>query len=231
MGVLGLILAATLARPAASEPILWLNPSGHLLIAGREAPARMNPGAKPVQTPVGLGIDFAAEKSGFLIPDYPILHLTRSLTIAAWVYVRRYSPNGFQSQLLFRGDDRNGLDPYQLSIESDGKAAFAVTGADGQIASVGVDIPLKTWVRITGSYDEETNEIKIYSGARLANTKDAPMHPFADLEAKSTPGLGIGNVQNDKGPHNQPMDGIVADVRLYDEALTPKAAGYEPIKG
>ncbi len=229
MSVVALVLAAAMARPASSEPVLWLNPAGQLLIGGREARGRLNAGAKTVQTPAGLGLDFSGGKSGFLIPDFPLLHLTRSMTVATWLYLRSYTPNGFQSQILFRGDDRSGLDPYHLSVESDGTVGFSIDSADGGQASVKANIPLKTWIRVTGSYDEETNEMRLYIGTRLAATVETPKHPFAELEAKSIPGVSIGNVQNDKGPHNQPLDGIVVDLRLYDEALTPKAAGYSTV--
>ena len=45
--------------------------------------------------------------------------------------------------------------------------------------------------------------------------------PFADLDPAFAPGVSVGNVQNDQGPHNQPLDGVVADLRLYATALTP----------
>ena len=212
--------------PADAVPVLWLNPGGQLLVAGRPVAARLTGGTKPVKTPVGLGLDFDGGHGGFLIPDFPVLRLTRSLTAAAWIYVRRYTPNGFQSQVLFRGDDRSGLDPYFISVENPGKVVFSINGADGGGASARADIPLKAWVRVTGVFDEEANEVRIYLGNRLVATTSTQLHPFAELRMADAPGVSIGNVQNDKGPHNQPMDGIVADVRLYDGVLTPREAGY-----
>jgi hypothetical protein len=51
-------------------------------------------------------------------------------------------------------------------------------------------------------------------------------HAFSELEQQYIPGVGIGNVQNDHGPHNQPLNGILADVRLYTRVTTPAETGF-----
>ena len=113
-------------------------------------------------------------------------------------------------------------------IESDGTVAFGISEANGNTAYVATEIPLKTWVRVTGSFDAGSGEIRLWLNDRLLATRFTLRRPFAALENGYAPGVGIGNVQNDHGPHNQPLNGTIADLRLYPEALDPADAGWHP---
>src|SRR3569833_93752 len=71
--------------------------------------------------PVG-GMTFAAGKHGqafsfdgsssIFVPDSPALAFTHSMAITAWIKPAAYPSN--QALIVFRGDDRVGLDPYYL---------------------------------------------------------------------------------------------------------------------
>ena len=60
--------------------------------------------------------------------DSNSLKLTHSLSIEGWIKVTGFpagSPTD-HGEILFRGDDRGGLDPYSLSVEPNGQILFMV---------------------------------------------------------------------------------------------------------
>ena len=116
--------------------------------------------------------------------------------------------------------------PYTLCVTRGGTAQLSVDGIDGSRTSVETEVPLRRWTRVTASLDAETGEMRLWSGDRLMATRLTGRRLFTALDAGAAPGVGIGNVQNDRGPHNQPLDGILVDLRLYGAALAPVEAGY-----
>ncbi len=231
MMLLGAVAAMVLGR-LGSTPVLWLDPEGHVLVQGKPVrEARLTRGAMATQTPFGIGLDLNGTHGGLLLPDMPALALTDSMTVSTWVYLRAYVPAGLGAQILFRGDDRNGLDPYNLVVHSDGNVVFAISDAKGGSDEVVAHIPLNKWVHVTASFDAALCEAKIWLDDRCVQTVPTLHQPLMTLSKGSAPGVGIGNVQNDKGPHNQPLNGIVADLRLYDTALRPTEAGWTAFKG
>ncbi len=230
MSVLGFVLATALAGSPPPEPVLWLSPKGTLLVEGKPAQARLTTGAKTVRTPFGLGLDLDGTHGGLLVADRATLALTRSLTVSTWIYLRSYVNDGPGAQILFRGDDRSGYDPYALAILGDGTVQFGVGGGDGNGADVRGEIPLRRWVHVTASLDGGTGELRLWLGERLVATRTTERRPYADLDGGQAPGLGIGNVQNDGGPHNQPLNGVLADLRLYGAALEPSELGVREFR-
>ncbi len=221
-------VAVSGAKRQPPSPVLWLHPNGTVLVAGAGAPARQTRGAQTVQTPFGLGLDLDGAHGGLLLQDLPALALTKSMTVSTWVYLRSYVNAGPGAQILFRGDDRSGFDPYDLVIGADGTVAFGICEANGNTAYVATEIPLKAWVRVTGSFDADSGEIRLWLNDRLLATRFTARRPFAALDSGWAPGIGIGNVQNDLGPHNQPLNGTITDLRLYPEVLDPADAGWRP---
>jgi len=208
-----------------------MNPRGALLVQGKEASARLTQGAKTVRTPFGLGLDLNGTHGGLLVADLPPLSLNRSLTVSTWIYLRSYVNDGPGAQVLFRGDDRSSLDPYSMSVLADGTINFAIGCEDGYGVSVGTDIPLQRWVHITGSFDAGRGELRMWKDGQLMAVRLTSRRSFSVLEGGAAPGIGIGNVQNDHGPHNQPLNGTLADLRLYDSVVEPPAAGFLPRAG
>jgi hypothetical protein len=72
--------------------------------------------------------------------------------------------------------------------------------------------------------------MKIYVNGMRYDTLKTDKRPFSKLDPKYTPGVGVGNVQNNKGPHNQPFNGMIQDLRLYDKVVTPQYAGFDHIR-
>lgn len=221
-----MVLASTLSGPSKIEPVLWLHPKGDVLVAGQPAKARLTPGARTVRTPIGYGLDLDGKRGGLLLPDLTALGLTRSITVSTWIYLRSYVSDGPGAQVLFRGDDRSGVDPYTLVVHNDGTINFGIQGADGLGAHVTAEVPLKQWVHVTGSFNEGTGELRLWLDDNLVSTRYSNRRPFIELDGKASPGVGIGNVQNDQGPHNQPLNGILVDLRLYPTVLEPRETGF-----
>ena len=87
-------VAVSGARRELPKPVLWLHPSGSVLVEGRGAPARQTRGAQTVQTPFGLGLDLDGTHGGLLLGDFRALALTKSMTVSTWVYLRSYVNDG-----------------------------------------------------------------------------------------------------------------------------------------
>jgi hypothetical protein len=208
---------------------MWLSPKGTLLVEGKPAPARITKGARTVGTPFGYGLDLDGTHGGLLIPDLPALALTRAMTVSTWVYLRGYVSDGPGAQLLFRGDDRPGHDPYDFVLRGNGTIEFGIGSDDDHRPFVATEIPLRQWVRVTASYEAATGEMKLWMGDRLVATRVTEIKPFRDLDQNYLPGVGIGNVETDGGfGNNQPLNGILADMRLYPTVLEPALAGWRP---
>ena len=220
------LLALALTTTLAGAPVLWLDPRGSLLVDGVPVRGRMTPGAEMVRTPLGLGLDLSGRRGGLLLGDLPALKLTGSLTISTWIYLRSHVSAGSAGQILFRGDDRNANDPYHLTILPTGMVQFGIDSADGSRPGVETEIPTKRWVHVTATFDAEEQELRLWLGDRLKATRATEKLPISGLDGKFAPGIGIGNVQNDRGPHNHPLDGLLVDLRLYASAIKPGEAGY-----
>lgn len=224
MSLVALALTATMAVPQRPEPVLWLSPRGSLLVSGQPIKGRLTQGAQEVRTPLGQGLEIGGKRGGLLLQDLPAFALGRSITISSWIYLRGYP--GEQAQILFRGDDRPGYDSYSLCIRANGHVQFRMDDGDLRSTTLEAEIPLKRWTHVTASFDAETGEIRLYRGERLVATRETDKKLVFTLDKAAAPGVGIGNVQNDRGPHNQPLNGMLADVRLYDSVVTPAEAGW-----
>ncbi len=231
VGIAALALGSGGYRVQDEEPALWLTPEGKVLVRGKAVRPRLTEGATSVDTPFGMGLDLNGKHGGLLLPDLPALALSEAITVSVWINLRSYVKEGPGAQILFRGDDRSGLDPYTLVVHSDGTVVFALDDTQNNVDQVAAPIPLKRWVHVTASFDARLSEAKLWIDDRCVKTVPALHTPLMTLAKANAPGIGIGNVQNDKGPHNQPLDGTIADLRLYGSVLTPAEAGWRPFKG
>lgn len=173
-------------------------------------------------------MDFQGElNGGAFAPDGPEFALTHSLSVSCWVYPRAYAhpfATSPQSQIVFRGDDRSGLDPYQLTLSRTGYFAFGVEGAGG-LCVLHYPAKLNTWAHVLGTLDDATGKIRLYINGKLAAETTTNVRPLGGLDPNQHPGIGIGNTQFPQGGrHRQPFDGMIRDVRIYDEAVSPRTA-------
>jgi hypothetical protein len=186
----------------------------------------VRPGTTTMDTQTGRVFVMSSGRSGIMVADTPSLEITKSIGISCWVKLDSYP--SFASQLVFRGDDRTGLDPYTLVVH-DGRVFFGVQNEKDEGANVSAPIGLGVWTHVVGSLDDSRyGAMRLWVDGELKDATRTTIRPFAKLDPNAAPGLGIGNVQNDRGPHNQPLQGSLADVRIYDCPITPKMVDYNP---
>jgi hypothetical protein len=212
------------------NPVLWLDLKGNILVNGTAVSPQINPGVYKMNTPDGVAYNFAGAKSGLLFGDNPAMKLNGSMTVSVWLYPRSYAPNGAQSEILFRGDDRNGYDPYCLATTADGTIRLAVENEKSEGMDVRAEIPLNQWTHVTASLNASTGELAMWLNGVQVAYAHTTKRPFLNLLPQYTPGVGVGNVQNDHGPHNQPFNGMLADLRFYDHVVTPEETGFSYVR-
>jgi hypothetical protein len=203
-------------------PTLWLTPEGTIMLDGQEAKARIVRPARPVQLNGIVGWDFENGRGGIHVGDPKSLQITDSMTISTWLYLRSYVNEGPGAQIFFRGDDRCGLDPYSLSIWGDNTLNFGTSDERGMGRAVGAEIPTLRWTHILANLDVETGRMEFWVDGKFVALATTSKFPFAGLDKNAAPGVGIGNVQNENGPHNQPLNGMLADFRVYRAVLRPQ---------
>ncbi len=168
---------------------------------------------------VGQAFDFDGVDDGVRLPDSQSLQLTESLTIEGWVLVRSYPGSG-GAPVLFRGDDRMGLDPYVLEVRHDGNVRFVVNSL-GSGASVAAPIPLNQLVHLAATLDDATGLMSLYLDGEVVSAGITDVRPFGDLDTNYDPGIGIGN--HGGAPDYQyayPLDGLIDELSVYNRALT-----------
>lgn len=178
-----------------------------------------------VKTSFGATYDFHGPRSGLHFGDLKQLKVTDSMTVSLWINPRSYVNDGPGSQILFRGDDRNGLDPYRLVLHPDGTINFGIQSESNGGMHVTAEIPLHRWSQVVANWDAETGFLKIWMNGELVGMAKTSLRPLMELDRNYVPGVAVGNVQNDQGPHNQPFNGMLADLRLYRGAWTPEEIG------
>ncbi len=165
-----------------------------------------------------LSLSFNGSDQRVYIPDNSLFKLTHSLTLEA--YIKPFSDPTSKEQIVFRGDDRIGLDPYYLSLEPGGKAEFFIQNAKNQAAFITAALPaIDQWSYIAGTLNGKTGVMDLYINGILSASTTTNIRPLGELDKKYTPGIGIGNVQS--GNYNEYFNGLIDEVRISNEALNP----------
>lgn len=211
--------------PVLLVPSLWLSTDGS--VRGVQS-TRLMPGVQTERGPTGAVVyNFDGQQSGLALSDMPCLEYARSLTVSAWVWMRK-TP-GHAGQIVFRGDDRLGNDPFQLVTWADGTVHFGITDMDNQGEEVGTEMPTGRWTHVVGTLDDKTGSMRLYIDGAMVKEKKTKLRPIVSLDPGTAPGIGIGNIQNPGfSNHNQPFVGKLADVRVYPLALSPREVGFNP---
>jgi hypothetical protein len=173
---------------------------------------------------VGRGFRFSgAADDAIVVPDSPSLAISGSLTISAWVHVEAFPPiEQGAAMIVFRGDDRNGLDPYNLQVNSSGRLAFAINGVNGQGAEVTAPVPAGRFIHVAATLDGDTGRMRLFENGQIVAETSTTFGPLAELDPGANPGLGIGNHGSVPGsPFRYPFRGVINEVLLYNRALSP----------
>jgi outer membrane protein assembly factor BamB len=174
---------------------------------------------------VGKAFNFDGTDDRAQLTDAPSLQFTTSFSIEGWIQVKAF-PTGTNGddhgEILFRGDDRGGLDPYSLSVEPNGTLNFLVTNANNQGTSVAAAIAANQWVHVAGTLDDATGTMSLYENGGLVAQTVTSIRPFQNLDPAQNPSIAIGNHGGyPNSPHNFPFNGLIDELAVYNRALTP----------
>ena len=170
----------------------------------------------------GRGFRFNGRDDAVRIADSVSLTLTRSLTFNAWVNVDEFnSPGEDKGMILFRGDDRAGLDPYGLWVGSDQRLTFHIESTEHS-EEISAPIPGRRFVMVTAILDDSTGQMSLYENTVLVARVVTRVRPLTVLDPTAHPGIGIGNCNAvpDSG-YRYPFHGVINDLRVYARPLAP----------
>jgi subtilisin family serine protease/subtilisin-like proprotein convertase family protein len=167
----------------------------------------------------GQAFRFDGVDDRVIVADSESLKLTRSMTIEGWVRVDAFPASG-HGEILFRGDDRGGLDPYSIAVEPNGKFSFLVSDLSGG-KLIQSPVPTGEFVHVAATLDDATGAMRIYVNGGMAVEQTTTKRPFRDLDPASNPGIGIGNHGGyPNTPHNFPFHGLIDELKVYNYALS-----------
>jgi len=200
-----------------------------------------DPGAAYAQAiaPFGEAALTVRNRDGWVfVPDSPELGLTRSLTLEAFINIRRPQTNGVANFILFRGDGRSGTDAYWLALDPWGKTLhFGVEGPGGKPGDPPATVStrfaryLGETVHVAGVLDDATDSLSLYVNGRLKDSMQTRIRPRKELHPIHQPGLGIGGFFAGPAPGSFCIDGTIDEARISDVALSPDEFLTSPPKG
>jgi hypothetical protein len=169
---------------------------------------------------VGQAFSFNGSNSGAKVADSSSLAFASSFTIEGWIKVNAIPSSGSAGEIMFRGDDRGGLDPYSLSVQADGTLSFQVTPAADNGCTLATPIATGQWTHVAATLDDATGLMSLYVNGALAAQTTTDVRPFATLDPTQNPAVGIGN-SNDPASYNASFNGLIDELSVYSRALTP----------
>lgn len=177
----------------------------------------------------GLAFDLTGASS-LNIPDSDDLKFTGSFTMDMWAFPRSF-PNGVDPNpvafLYFRGDWRQGADPYLIYLLKDGKLRFSIWQSLTLADYVETIIPLLQWSHITATFDGSTGTMALYINGQLRALHTTLLRPLRDLDPNFGPGASIGNHSfypnyPDGDYWQYGFNGLIDEVKLYDRVVPPQ---------
>jgi sugar lactone lactonase YvrE len=168
---------------------------------------------------VGQAFSFDGADDSANVADSSSLAFTQSFTIEGWIKVNGLPTNSNFGSIMFRGDDRGGLDPYVLSVQPNGNLSFLVTPAVTNGSNIQTPIATGQWTHIAATLDDATGLMSLYVNGALAAQSTTDVRPFANLDPTQNPAVGIGN-SNDPTSYNVPFNGLIDELAVYNRALT-----------
>ena len=168
---------------------------------------------------VGKAVSFNGLNGWAALGDPSSLAFTASFTIEGWIKVNGL-PAGYNfGSIMFRGDDRGGLDPYQLVIKPNGDLQFQIESDPNAWASIEAPIPTGQFVHVAATLDDATGAMTLYENGAIVAQITTTVRPFATLDPTQQPGVGIGN-SNALSNYNVPFNGLIDELTVYNRALT-----------
>lgn len=175
-------------------------------------------------SPTGKAIVFNGTTTGISLPPQADMQFQKSFTLSAWANLSTYPADSqIWATIIFDGDDRNGLDPYDLQVAPDGTLQFVTSGISDGMHVDGGTFPLHTWVLVTGTYDQAKGLQTLYvNGQQVGQNKQVfDLTPVVPLVENENAGVGIGtNNGFPNSNYNMGWNGAISDLRVYNRALS-----------
>ncbi|MEX2139362.1 MAG: protein kinase [Pirellulales bacterium] len=170
---------------------------------------------------IGQALTFDGVDDRVQVPDSPSLAFTESMTIEGWIRIASLPSTRNGGLILFRGDDRGGLDPYALSVKPGGTLSFSIHSGTNEAVAIESAIPVGRFVHVAATLDDATGVMRFYLDGALVSEKVTAIRPFGKLDPASNPGIGIGNHGGYPATiHNFPFHGLIDELKVYDKALS-----------
>jgi hypothetical protein len=170
----------------------------------------------------GQAFQFDGVDDAIAIPDSPDFQFEGSFSIQTWIYINAYpGPQNSVgwSQIFFRGDDRPGIDPIFMGIQTDGRLHFEIDG-DTESAALVRSLPLHQWLQLTGTLDDSNDQMSLYLNGQLVSRRITSVRPAKNLVSNIPGGIGIGNNAGvPSSGYNMPFNGLIDEVRVFSRAL------------
>jgi hypothetical protein len=168
---------------------------------------------------VGKAFSFNGLNGWAALGDPSGLAFTASFTIEGWIKVNGLPTNYNFGSIMFRGDDRGGLDPYQLVIKPNGDFQFQINSYPSGGTSIEAPIPTGQFVHVAATLDDATGLMTLYENGAVVAQITTTVRPFATLDPTQQPGVGIGN-SNALSNYDVPFNGLIDELSVYNRALT-----------
>jgi hypothetical protein len=176
---------------------------------------------------VGNAMVMAGEGVAVEVSDHADFQFDQSFSIEVWLRLDAYPsyPTWGIGQILFRGDDQGGFDPYYLSVMADETIRFHMEDESGWDTQLEAPVALETMTHVVAVYNGEPavyrQELWL-DGALVAETINTN-GTFTELPGAANGGLGIGDHQG--GYHTQPLEGLIDELTVYGRALSETEIG------
>jgi len=155
---------------------------------------------------------------GTITAPGPAVDTTKSFTVSAWVnQATLTTPTKYVTVLSQDGKVCSGF--WFSYSQASGAWGFGRSASDVAVPATDeawskAAVPLNTWVLLTGVYDVGARTLTLYVNGVPQNTTHMSTAPYA-----SSGSFVLGRSWYNSYPSN-PFSGSVADVRVYDRALT-----------
>ncbi|MEW1721105.1 LamG-like jellyroll fold domain-containing protein [Streptomyces sp. NPDC093109] len=164
----------------------------------------------------GGSADFDGTANAYAQTAGPVVNTSGSFTVSAWVKLKSTTANNtFVAQ---SGTSASGFQLYFSTAygwtfnrhSSDSTGHSIIRSYSGTSA-----VTTGTWTHLTGVYDKEANQVRLYVNGAAVATTGTFTTPW-----EATGPLQIGRLLNN-GAYSEQTNGSLDDIQVYSEALTP----------
>ena len=165
-------------------------------------------GASYVPLPEGFALEFDGENDYVEIPDSPLLQLSGTLTMSAWVNTPIHS----QQTVVGKNGCSIMRQNYRISIDQASVFFGLVDCPEHEMTATGGGVSPDRWYHLAGTYD--TERVTVFVNGIATGVLE---RTFVPGTLNSSLYIGASYYGSGLGAH---FTGRIDDVRIYDTALT-----------